>query len=151
MADKGHAPPGLLTAHALERAAVTTAQKRQARLVTNRLIVAARAAGWKSIDLAAALGINPSGITHRSLAADAAPLGVDIGRPSPAPLTANDGWLGVNAAAHRAGVTGHTLYMWRRAGRLPSSQRPTNAWFYRVEELDAAAHRRTGRGQVTRW
>ncbi len=121
------AATALRAAREVERAA-RGAQKEHARRATGRLVVAYLNAGWTVRAVADAIGLSSRTIIERQRRARAEPqppLGITVEPPPspPAPPRLDElAWLRPRQAALLMGVHVNQLWVWRRAGLLPSTR-----------------------------
>ena len=124
-------------ARGLELLADGLGRQRDAVAATGALMLAIVEAGWRRVEIAAALGMNHQTVAQRVAAAgrrleDASPaLVVDapLDRP-PDPLAVLEQpveereWLTMGEAVEYTGRTRMTIQTWRDEGLLPNTQRP---------------------------
>jgi hypothetical protein len=153
----------LAQARAVELAATTRSQLREAIHATTGLIHRARAAGWTLVDLAPALGLKLRTVRHRVSAAPAPAelAGVEVTPappklshvPAPLPPEQRE-WLTSAEAMALAGIKAKmTLYGWRAAGLLPNTRldAPGKGFLYSRSDIERVlAGPRNGRGVVRR-
>lgn len=148
----------LVTARRVEEAAVNTEQRLRAVRATGRLMLAAVEAGWRPVELAAALGMNRATVAVRVRRARARyPGGISGIAVCPPPVpdslrpVAEREWLRARDVRQMLGISDATLEQWVRAGLMPATRTGSAlARYARADVERASAAPKSVRGGIDR-